>query len=109
AGVRDAVAELDATRLARRDREDREALLPEDVRVVRPPDVEAVLLCEPDQLDEPRERRVRQDRDAKRQHVLLPGAETPIVTGGVRLRPWPRRACNATSRSLPRSAARATA
>ena len=45
--------------------EQRDRLLPEDVRVVRPAVLEALLLGELDQLEEARVRRVGQDGDAE--------------------------------------------
>ena len=67
AGVRDHVAELDRRRPVGGEREHRDRLLPEHVRVVRPGVLEAVLLGELDQLDHPRVRRVGQDGDAEAQ------------------------------------------
>ena len=63
--VRHEVAELDRRGLARRDREHRDRLLPEDVRVVRPRVAEAVPLGELDQLEPARERRIRENGDAE--------------------------------------------
>ena len=61
--------------LSRDEREQRVRLLPEDVRVVRPAVLEAVLLGELDQLEHPRERRIGHDG-----HAELHGSElTPRV------------------------------
>src|SRR5262249_60596779 len=57
-----------------RGRERRVGLLPEDVRVVRPRVLEAVVLCELHQLDHPLVGRVRQDRDAEAEHYASPVA-----------------------------------
>src|SRR5205814_3039960 len=69
AGIGDAVAEPDALSLRARDREERVALLPEDVRVVGPAVLEAEALALLEHLDEPRVRRVRQDGDSEAQHL----------------------------------------
>ena len=68
ARVRDEVAELDLRRLPRRDREQRDRLLPEHVRVVRPRVLEAVLLCDLNQLEPAAVRRIGQDGDAEAEH-----------------------------------------
>src|SRR5262249_49459618 len=74
AGVRDEMPELDLARLRSRERQRRVGLLPEDVRVVRPRVLEAVVLCELHQLDHPLVGRVRQDRDAEAEHGASPVA-----------------------------------
>ena len=66
--------ELDLARLRGRERQRRVGLLPEDVRVVRPRVLEAVLLGELHQLDHPLVRRVRQDRHAEAEHGASPVA-----------------------------------
>ena len=53
---------------AGREREQRDRLLPEDVRVVRPAVLEAVRLRQLHQLDEPLVGRVGQDGDAEAEH-----------------------------------------
>ena len=65
ARIRDHVTELDRGRPVRDEREHRERLLPEHMRVVRPGVLEPTLLRELDQLDHPAERRVGQDGDAE--------------------------------------------
>src|SRR5207248_2557625 len=57
--------ELDLRRLAAGDREHRDRLLPEDVRVVRPRVAVAVALGELDQLEPARKRRIRENGDAE--------------------------------------------
>ena len=65
--VRDQVPELHRRGGLDRHRQLHERLLPEDVRVVRPADLEAVPLAELHELDEPARRRVGQDGDAERE------------------------------------------
>ena len=80
ARVRDHVAELDRRRPVRHDREHRERLLPEHVRVVGPGVLEALLLGELDQLDHPGVRRIWEDGDAEAQsHVGLLVADLPSL------------------------------
>ena len=72
AGVRDEVPELHPRRGLDRHRQLNERLLPEDVGVVGPADLEPVVLAELHQLDEPGRRRVGQDGDAEREwHVQI--------------------------------------
>ena len=71
ARVRHEVAELHRRRALDRHRQLDERLLPENVRVVRPADLEAVLLPELHQLDEAARGWVGQDGDAEREcHVV---------------------------------------
>jgi transporter family-2 protein len=63
------VAELDLRRLRAGDREQRVALLPEDVRVVGPAVLEAEALAALEDLDEPRVRRVGEDGDSEAEQV----------------------------------------
>ena len=94
--VRDEVAEPDRGGLARRHREHRHRLLPEDVRVVRPRVPEAVALGELDQLEPARERRIRKDGDAE-VHCAEP------TTARVRR---PGRSCRRRARARARPARR---
>ena len=65
ARVRDEVAELHRRGAVGGERQQRDRLLPEDVRVVRPAVLEALLLGELEQLEEARVRRVGKDGDAE--------------------------------------------
>jgi hypothetical protein len=67
ARIRHAVAELHRRRGLDRQGEQREGLLPEDVRVVGPPVLEAVRLGELEQLDQAGVRRIGKDGDAEAQ------------------------------------------
>jgi hypothetical protein len=62
------MAELELLGLGREQRQQRIAVVPEDVRVVRPSVLEAVFFGELHELEEPGVGWVRQDRDAEAQH-----------------------------------------
>ena len=82
ARVRDHVAELDRRGAVCDEREHRERLLPEHMRVVRPGVLEAVLLGELDQLDHPAVGRVGQHRDAEAQgHAGEPTHSGSVCAG----------------------------
>ncbi len=69
-GIRDAVPELHGRRRLRGEREQRDRLLPEDMRVVRPAVVEAVRLGVCEQLEEAARRGIGKDGDAEAQSHL---------------------------------------
>ena len=91
AGVRDHVTELDRGRPVGDEREHRERLLPEHVRVVRPGVLEAALLRELDQLDHPAVRRIGEHGDAEAQGHA--GEPTPSRS--------PSEDSSATTRTMP--------
>ena len=70
AGVRHEMAEPHRRGRLGREREQRKGVLPEDVGVVRPADLEPVLLAELHQLDEPCVRGVGQNGDAEAESHL---------------------------------------